>query len=519
MMDFFAHRKSARRILALWFLRLPTDRLQRKARGAHPLVVAQKIDNALCLSAVDLAAAKIGLRPGMTLADARARVLALDVAEADEIADRKLLEAIAEWCDRFTPFVAIDAPHGLFLDITGAAHLFGGERGLLERVEKDITRQGFALRLAIAGTCVAARALAHYASGTIVPSGEEEVAMAPLPVISICPNDHIARIFRRAGLKTVGQVAGRQRGELTSRFGADFVTNLDRALGHEESPISPRRHLADYAAEHRFAEPIATQACIEESLSSLAAALGKILEERGEGARRLEASFFRSDGIVRRIAIETGVPLRDSKIVLRLFRERMDALIDPLDPGFGFDLIRLEASRTQTARSESADFDSDAKTKREIAILTDSLAARFGVDRVMVLQPQDTHIPEAEFVLIPAQHATTSKLPLVLKREPGEAPLRPLRMLSKPEPVEHAVADFPDAPPKRFDWRRVRHTVRRAEGPERIAMEWWKHQEAMPTRDYYRVEDTDGCRFWLYREGLYNRETDRPRWFMHGEFA
>jgi protein ImuB len=222
---------------------------------------------------------------------------------------------------------------------------------------------------------------------------------------------------------------------------------------------------------------------------------------------------------VRRIAIETGAPLRDSKIVLRLFRERMDALIDPLDPGFGFDLIRLEASRTQTARSESADFDSDAKTKREIAILTDSLAARFGVDRVMVLQPQDTHIPEAEFVLIPAQHATTSKLPLVLKREPGEAPLRPLRMLSKPEPVEHAVADFPDAPPKRFDWRRVRHTVRRAEGPERIVMEWWKHQEAMPTRDYYRVEDTDGCRFWLYREGLYNRETDRPRWFMHGEFA
>ena len=477
------------------------------------------MENALRLSAVDLAAAKIGLHPGMTLADARARVAALDVAEADETADNKLLDQIAEWCDRFTPFVAIDAPHGLFLDITGAAHLFGGERGLMDRVQKDITRQGFALRLAIAGTCVAARALAHYASGTIVPPGEEESAMAPLPVISICPDDDIARIFRRAGLKTVGQVAGRQRGELTARFGAGFVTNLDRALGHEESPISPRRHLPDYAAEHRFAEPIATQDCIEKSLSALAAALAQILEERGEGARRLEASFFRSDGIVRRIGVEIGAPLRDPKIVLRLFRERMDALIDPLDPGFGFDLIRLEALRTQTSRNESADFDSGAEANREIAILTDSLAARFGENRVMVFQPQDTHIPEAEFVPIPAQNAMPSKLSLVLKREPGEAPLRPLRMLSRPEQLDHPMADVPDGPPTRFGWRRVRHTIKHAEGPERIAMEWWRHQEAMPTRDYYRVEDTDGRRFWLYREGLYNRETNDPRWFMHGEFA
>jgi protein ImuB len=517
-MDFFAHRKSARRILALWFLRLPTDRLQRRARGIHPLVIAQKIDNALRLSAVDLAAAKIGLVPGMTLADARARAPAIDVVEADETADRKLLESIAEWSDRFTPFVALDAPHGLYLDVTGAAHLFGGERELMQRIEKDLTRQGFAIRLAMAGTCVAARALAHYASGTVVPPGEEEKAVANLPVSAIAPDEDVARIFRRAGLKTIAQIASRQRGELTARFGSAFVANLDRALGKEEAPISPRRHLPDYMAEHRFADPIVTQNCIENSLSSLAATLAQVLEERGEGARRLEASFFRSDGTVRRIAVETGAPLRDPGIVLRLFRERMGALADPLDPGFGFDLIRLEASRAEASQDQNADFDCDAQAAREIAFLIDRLSARFGMDRVMNFQPQDTHIPEAECAAVPAQAMAPSKTAMQPKRREGEAPLRPLQMFKSPEPVD-VIAAAPDSPPASFRWRRVQHVVKRAEGPERIAMEWWRHQEAMPTRDYFRVEDTDGRRFWLYRDGLYNREVDRPRWYVHGQFV
>jgi protein ImuB len=517
-MEFFAHRKSARRILALWFLRLPTDRLQRRARGAYPLVVAQKIDNALCLSAVDLAAAKIGLLPGMTLADARARVPALDVSEADEAVDRKLLEAIAEWCDRFTPFIAVDAPHGLFLDVTGCAHLFGGERGLMERVRKDIARQGFALRLAIAGTCVAARALSHYASSTIVPPGEEARAIAGLPVSAISPDENVARIFRRAGLKTIGQVAERKRSELTARFGSDFVANLDRALGKEEAPISPRRHLPDYMAEHRFAEPIVTQNCIEDSLTALATSLAQVLEGRGEGARKLEASFFRSDGAARSIAIETGAPLRDPAIVVRLFRERMDALVDPLDPGFGFDLIRLEASRTESAQNQSVGFEADAQAAKEIDFLIDRLAARFGGDRILSFQPQDTHIPEVECVPVPAQAMPPSKIAMQSRRGHGEVPLRPLRMFKSPEPVD-VIAAAPDNPPASFRWRRLQHIVKRAEGPERIAMEWWRYQETMPTRDYYRVEDTDGSRFWLYRDGLYNREVDRQQWYMHGQFA
>jgi protein ImuB len=511
---------SERRILSVWLPRLSTDRIRRKKDCAvppeAPLVVTVRASNALNLFAVDANAAKLSLRVGQPLANARAMVPSLFVVELDEAADRTLLEQIADWCDRFTPFVALDERDGLLLDITGAAHLFGGEKAMLAHVIALFRQQRFAVQAAIAGTAMAARALARFASGTIVEKQGEAERVAPLPVAALALDPAITHAFRRAGLKTIGQVASRRRAELASRFGRAMVDQLDRALGFSEKPISPRRVLPDVMAEHRFAEPVITEETIAASLFSLAQSLGQVLEQRGQGARLMQAVFFRADGSVRAISIETARPTRDAKIILRLFRERLDSLIDPIDPGFGFDLIRLEALRAER-EEQSAQILSDDGSDKEIAFLIDRLAARFGATRILSFQPQDTHIPEAEAVALPAQHAKATKITWP-QNAGNEPPYRPLRLFAHPEPIE-VTAGVPDGPPRQFRWRRMLHAVVRAEGPERIAMEWWRNVDPKLTRDYFRIEDESGKRFWLYRDGLYGRETESPRWFIHGLFA
>jgi protein ImuB len=241
------------------------------------------------------------------------------------------------------------------------------------------------------------------------------------------------------------------------------------------------------------------------------------MDKQGKGARRLEASFFRTDGAVRTITVETGRPVTKPEMIDRLFRERLDALADPLDPGFGFDLIRLSASRTERYASEAAGFEADANEARDIRFLVDRLAARFGAHRVLVFQPNDTHIPEAAAAAVPAQYARDVKMSWAKIRRPEEAPRRPLRLFAQPEPISF-LQDVTNRSPLRFRWRRAVHVVKRIEGPERIAMEWWRHQEPQPTRDYFRVEDEQGRRFWLYRNGVPGRDPQAPQWLLHGVF-
>ncbi|MDE3114618.1 MAG: DNA polymerase Y family protein [Pseudomonadota bacterium] len=512
---------SSRRILALWLPRLPTDRLKRrwKASGRpdkRPLVVAGKAGSTLRLTAVDAAGAKLGLYPGKALADARAMTPDLAVTRANETADTKLLEAVADWCERYTPLVALDPPYGLLLDVTGVAHLFGGEKVMLQKIERAVASQGFSSCMALAGTAEAARALAHYAPSAIVAPGGEAEAVALLPTEALNTEPHVIHALKRAGLKTVGQVAKRKRHELAARFGGDFVSLLDRTLGRKTGPIAPRTPLPDLTVERRFPEPVVAEAVIFETLLSLGEMLASVLESRGQGARVLEAVFFRSDGGLRRIAIETGQPTRTTKIFARLFREKLAALSDPLDPGFGFDLIRLSANLAQNLHVENTDFDANA-ADAEINFLIDRLTARLGSHRVMRFEPQDTHIPEAAGVAVPAQAAEGSALPWQPVRA-DNIPRRPFRLFAKPEPIE-VLAEIPDGPPLRFRFRRVLHDVARAEGPERIAMEWWRHREQQPTRDYFRIEDGNGRRFWLYRDGIHGREMAQPRWYVHGLFA
>jgi len=510
---------SIRRILALWLLRLPTDRLIRKhgARFDAPLVISQKANNALYVYALEARAQKLGLTKGQPLANARAMVQPLAIVPANEKADAALLESIANWCDRFTPLVSLDAPDGLFLDITGAAHLFGGETAMLATVIGSIARQGLAVQGAIAGTSLAAHALARYVPSAITPPGGEAQAVAPLPITALECDDKALRALRHAGLKSVAMVASRLHSELSERLGAGFVSRLKVMLGAQEKPLQPRRALPDLMAEQRFVEPIVTEETIAASLLNLAEHLSEILEREGRGARMLEAAFFRADGKVARIAIRTGEPLRDPKVMLRLLRQRLDALADPLDPGFGFDLIRLEALLAEETKPATISFDSNENARRQIGFLVDRLSARFGDARVQRFVPQDTHIPEAQSVAVPAQDNDFDRQHWSLTRLPGDPPRRPLRLLEKPEEISVPLSEVPDGPPVRFRWRRAQFDVARAEGPERIAMEWWRSRGL--TRDYFRVETRDGQRFWLYRDGLHAQSGLAPRWYLQGLFA
>jgi protein ImuB len=480
----------------------------------------------LRIFALDDAAARLGLAVGLPLANARAICPEVEVYDADEAADAAALNAIADWCDRFTPLVALDPPYGLFLDISGCAHLFGGEAAMMQLACGVLTAQGFAVSAAIAGTAVCARTLTRHVHGRSVRDGEEAGAVSPLPVSALGADATVVTGLRRAGLKTIGEVAERGRYEITARFGAPFTTLLEQALGQRDAPISPRKPLPDYIVEKRFAEPVSTEAVISTTLSGLAVRLVAAMAKQGKGARRLEARFFRTDGVVRTITVDTGQPLTKGDMIDRLFRERLEALSDPLDPGFGFDLIRLSASRTEIVVQQQRDLDANVHDNDELAALIDRIAARIGGKRVVVHLPQDTHIPERAMLAAPAQyHLAAATQAVWPARVVGEPPLRPLRLFERPEQIK-VIAEVPDGPPARFVWRRAAHAVVRAEGPERVAMEWWRAGSAVLTRDYFRVEDEEGLRFWLYRDGLYDREIEQqeckvvaPNWFMHGLFA
>lgn len=499
-----------------------------QADDACPLVVVGKAKGAFRLISLDAEAEALGLAAGMALADARAMIPLLAVVEEDRAADAALLGAVADWCDRYTPLVALDGEDGLLLDISGCAHLFGGEAALGRDCLTRLKRQGFTVRAAIAGTSRAAWAVARYGPGGIVPEGGEGEALRPLPAAALGLEAARQHGLARMGLSHIADLETRPRAPLAARFGRDLLDRLDQAFGRLPEALTPRRPLPQCMAERRFAEPLAHETGIRAALAGLEASLAGMLEARGEGAKLFEASFFRSDGAVRRLSVETGLPLRDPATLDRLFALKLDALADPLDPGFGFDLIRLSAGATERFAADQASLAAgpeeapdDAAAERALAEVADALSARLGPERVRRFLAQDSHDPERAALAVPAlSHGEMAGLGLSPDwPAPSALPERPLRLLARPEPIE-VLAEIPDGPPTRFRWRRVLHEVAKAEGPERIAAEWWARTDSiMPTRDYFRVEEPGGRRFWLYRDGLYGRESAHPPWFMHGLFA
>ncbi len=465
--------------------------------------------------AVNRAAREIGLGPGLTLADARARVPELQAVPMEWAEDESFLEHLGLLCGRYTPLVMVEKPDGLVLDVTGCPHLFGGEAALCADLQRRFTAYGVEVRLSLAGTPDAARALARFSDVVIVPPGGEAAAVQKLPVEALGFEGETTTALKRAGLKTIGDLAERPNAPLAARFGEELTARLRRVRGLEDICITPTRPLPDYAAEQRFAEPIGHLDDIKAVLGDLAQRLVRLLAEHGQGSRQMVADFYRTDGTIRQLSIETGQPVRDPKVMGRLFGERIDTLNDPLDPGFGFDLIRLSVTALEDLQPVQSSLDGNSAAAMEMAELVDRLGVRFGTDAVMRFVPIDSHMPERAVQMAPALAVGAQPL-LWTAPEPGMPPARPLHLFEPPQMVD-ALAEVPDGPPLKFRWRRVLHEVVRAEGPERIAAEWW--HEVRPARDYYRIEDAEGLRFWVFREGLYTEAGDVPRWFVHGLFA
>ena len=482
-----------------------------------PFALVEKRANAQRLSALDPAALGQGLAPGLSLSDARARVPRLVVAPADPAADRALLLRLAARCERYTPLAALDEPRGLVLDIAGCAHLFGGEEAMRLRLIADFRTWGFASQAAVAPSPDCARALARFSSGGIfltVEQAEGAVARLPLAALEADEDAHFA--LGRAGFKTLGDLASRPARVFAARFGNEFPFRLERLFGRADRRITPLRPPPDRMVERHFLEPVSQREAVESVIADLLREAAFLLEQRGEGGRQFELSFFRADGHVRRLGVETLRPTRDEKFLSRLFHEKLDSLADPLDPGFGFDALRLAVPRAEKcdALQESFDGATPNDNERELSELLDRLTTRFGRARVLRFMREDAHEPEREGRVVPASEPL-STWPLPIR---GEPPARPLTLFDPPQPVE-VIALAPDSPPARFRWRRKMHHVLRAEGPERIAPDWREHGLEAPEWDYYRVEDVEGRRFWLFRQGLYERGDAAPRWFLHGLFA
>ncbi|CCV04324.1 Protein imuB [Mesorhizobium metallidurans STM 2683] len=534
------------RILSLWFPHLAAERILRQRLGrswrsrpsdhlppSHPpLVISHRDRNAQRISALDERAEALHLKRGMGIADARAMHPSIEIVEADPEADRRLLEGLADWCDRYTPLVAIDGIDGLFLDVTGCTHLFGGERAMLDDILSRFFHQGFDVRAGLAATPGAAWAAARFAGDHIVQSGEEEALLVPLPLAALRIEPEIRASLESVGLRTAGAVMAAPRAPLARRFGATLLLRLDQALGRLDEAVSPRLPVAPLSVERHLAEPIMLTDDIERLVSLLATTLKADLERRGEGARRLALLLFRVDGAVSRIAVGTSRPLREPLLIQKLFHERLAALEQDIDAGYGFDLVRLSVLSAAAFDMQQADLTGETDDcDADIALFADRIRARLGEGAVLRSVTVESHLPERAVATVPFSEVPQRTSP---PRRPVRNPPmtiyppatiypreRPIRLFRSPEPIEVPATEMPEGPPMNFRWRRALYRVARAEGPERIAPEWWRGQggEDAPTRDYFRIEDSDGRRYWLYRQGLYGASQASPRWFMHGVFA
>ncbi len=466
----------------------------------------------------------------MSLADARAIQPKLEAIEADPEEDARALDNIAAWCERFTPIVVLDPPEGLFLDITGCAHLFGGEENLRTEIVTRLHAQGFGARAAIAPTPGAAWAFARYSKQKRTPqrtlresleaslalSNDWQSELAALPIDALRLDPNAAALLRRLGLKTIAQILHAPRSSFSARAGEHAMLRLDQALGRAQEALSPRRPAPPVFALRRFLEPIFTAEAVLQVAQDLCCDAVEKLDARGAGALRAELVLFGVDGRDRVIGVSVSKPLREMKPLMRLLREKLNIVSENFDAQFGFEAGRLDvvglAQLDQRNRTLVA-VEASVASEETISGIADILTSRLGAKRVVRPCVHDEHSPE---------HASgwRSALSKSARRKAMKPPVdgvqrRPVRLFSPGELIE-VMAGVPDGPPIKFRWRRVMREVMRAEGPERISGDWQKRERA---RDYYRVEDKQGRRYWIYREGFYSDSEAQPRWYVHGLFA
>jgi len=476
-----------------------------------PVVTIEEVGGRALVAAPNPIAAASGILPGLSLADARALMPGLAVFPADPSGDTAALARLADWCNRYTPLVAIDGGDGLWLDIAGAAHLFGGEADLLADLSHRLGRLGYRNRAAIADTAGAAWAAARFLADEdrIVAPGEARAMLAGLPVAALRLPPAIAGDLERLGLRRIADLYPLPRAALARRFGLLPGERLDQALGRCEEPISPRLPAPMHQVRQVLAEPIIDADNIAAVLQRLMNRLCRELAIAGRGARKLELGCYRVDGRAIKLGVGTSKPSRDERALLRLFAERLERI----DPGFGIEALTLSAPHVEPLadlqlalkRGETLE-SSDLATL--IAPLIDRLGNRLGFDRLARAVPRESHLPERALQRLAAL-ASPPRSP-ALSRWPDRK--SPLRLLARPEPVQASAPTGPSdgLPPEEFFWRGRRRRIRRADGPARVASEWWRGEKSAP-RDYWRLEDEEGGRFWLYGQA--------GGWYLHGLFA
>jgi protein ImuB len=473
------------------------------------------------IAAANEAAEASGVLIGDSLADARAKADFLQARATDPMADDVALRGLALWATRYTPTAALfdesSGADGFFLNVSDSAHLFGGEERLLADLSERLDRFGLPSRSAIADTLGAAWALSrfHALPNVALPSGREAEALAALPIEALRLDGTMRRALRRLGFKQIGALTDKPRAPFAARFEAKLLKRLDQALGRVPEPLIPLTAPPIYRKLRHLLEPIFTQDSIIAHARYLFRDLVHPLERDGVGVRGVQLALYRVDGEVTMIDVGFTLPTRSPDHVARLLAFKLECIAARINAGFGFETMGLLVTAIEPMNGRQGDLASiadEADRAERCAALIDDLRQRLGSHSVRRLLAVASHLPEkAE-----ASCDATAIAP-TWPSASGKSP-RPLFLLPRAEPAE-VLALMPEGPPRRFRWRGALHGVAFAQGPERIASEWWKHNKHQPTRDYYLLEDEVGRRFWLYREGLYGRETASPRWFVHGLFA
>ncbi|MBV7407569.1 DNA polymerase Y family protein [Maritimibacter sp. DP1N21-5] len=527
-----------KRHLSLWFPRLAAERLIRLERGLPPgpFVVVEDQRGAQVISSLNLEASQAGLTPGQPLRDARAMCAGLVARPANRVAEAGFLTTLRRWSGKFTPWVAEAPPDGLILDITGCAHLFGGEEPLARAVDEDCAALGLTVRLGIADSLGAAWALArfsgsaaggyrnsdaidqearatrsraakrrHWTRGGEVPGlrverpiapriaavGQTRQAIGPLPVAALRLDPETVAGLNRLGLRRIEDLIGTPRAGLARRFGRHMVQRLDQALGVEPEPVSPARPPQVFAVRMRMPDPIGLLDDISAALDRLLPELGERLARAGRGARRIRAEFFRADHTMDWIDVGLARPSADPDRIRPLLALRLS----DLDAGFGIDQVRVIATvheaihlREHAGHANAGAAVSSRGATARLDDLLGRIGARLGLDAMTRLHPAESHIPEKTALVLSAafsEPATHWAPP------PRDRPLRlwPSEPITPVAPETGQVAGvvperWPERRPERrpereralpacFRWRGRVHRVLAGRGPERILPEWW----------------------------------------------
>jgi protein ImuB len=505
----------SKRIVSIWFRHLRTDwfslrlssdlKQKRLSLKNDPFVLRMSSHGRMVITAANAAAEKLGISTGMALADARAVVPNLQVLDDKPDLPEKLLKRLGEWCIRFTPVVAIDAPDGLLLDATGCTHLWGGDDSYLADIMKRLQERGYDVRGAIADTPGAAWAVARFGKGSlVVPAGLHIEALLSLPPESLRLEPETVERLHKLGLHQVRQFIRIKRQSLRRRFGPHFLMRLDMATGYEMEVLEALNPITPYQERLPCMDPVVTAVGIEIALQQLLEVLCLRLQQEQKGLRTAEFKGYRVDGKVESIAIATNRPSHDVKHLFKLF----EIHISTIEPALGIELFVLEAAKVEDhfARQEKMWEGSGSLDDVRLSELIDHLSAKAGSNTIHRYVPEEHYWPERSF-----RAATSLQEKSITEWRTDK--LRPVLVLRRPELID-VTAPIPDYPPMLFRHNGKVHTIVKADGPERIEQEWWLQQGQH--RDYYRVEDENGNRYWLFRLGHYDEEY---KWYLHGFFA